>query len=110
MDENDKKIRDSRGRFLPGCSGNPDGRPKGTRTYLLNATDNLESVLARLVKLANSKKEHIALKAIETILDRAEGKATVTTVLEGNIRTSTELNPEVKEILDRLNVEPPRNQ
>ena len=67
-------IRDEKGRFKPGCSGNPTGKPAGTRTYLKEQTGDLKDVLDRLIELSKSDKQNVALRAIETILDRCDGK------------------------------------
>lgn len=85
-----ENIRDELGRYKKGCSGNPDGKPAGTKTYLTGATKNLETIFDRLVELVASDKEHVAIKAIQTILDRVEGKPvqSVETNVDGEVTFS----------------------
>lgn len=72
--EKNTEGRHKDGKWKKGHCPNPGGRPKGVRTWLLDNTNNLEDVLARLKELANSDRDHVAIKAIQTILDRTEGK------------------------------------
>lgn len=61
--------RDSKGRFLPGQTGNPKGRPKDTPP----AEDIIEAVLpeviTRLLDLMHSENEAIALQAAIALRD-----------------------------------------
>ena len=76
-------IRDEHGRYLPGASGNPGGRPKGSvslvgalRRELERRQDSgqpgIEVVAARLVDLAVDGD----LRAVREIADRLDGKPT----------------------------------
>jgi hypothetical protein len=73
--------RDEHGRFLPGTSGNPGGRPKGSvslatalQRELLRRQESgqagIEAVAARLVDLALAGD----LRAVREIGDRIDGK------------------------------------
>ena len=73
--------RDEQGRFLPGTSGNPGGRPKGSvslatalQRELLRRQESgqagIEAVAARLVDLALQGD----LRAVREIGDRLDGK------------------------------------
>ena len=68
------QVRDNRGRFAPGASGNPGGRTR----YEADAIEACEAALAdsidRLIELRDSEDENIALKAIAMITDRALGR------------------------------------
>lgn len=76
-------IRNEKGQFLPGVSGNPNGKPLGTKhmgTLLAEALKELasgsdtkswaEMVVKRLIMNAVAGKE----KSIEMIFDRMDGK------------------------------------
>lgn len=76
-------TRDEQGRYLPGTSGNPGGRPKGSvslvaalRRELERRQDSgqpgIEAVAARLVDLAVGGD----LRAAREIADRLDGKPT----------------------------------
>lgn len=73
--------RDSAGRFLPGHSGNPSGRPKRleTEAETLSAICGLAPLAVRRLEeiLRDSTiKPEIALKAIETVFTRIMGQET----------------------------------
>ena len=64
--------RDSKGRFLPGTTGNPKGRPKATANEqeikeLVTAT--IPEVIIRLQDLVHSENEAIALHAAIALRD-----------------------------------------
>ena len=61
--------RDSRGRFRPGASGNPQGRPAGTQTQRAVARiagEHLERIVQRLVEQASEGD----VSAAKVLLDR----------------------------------------
>lgn len=75
--------RDDHGRYLPGTSGNPGGRPKGSVSLVTSIRRELErrqdlgqpgldAVAARLVDLALEGD----LRAVREIGDRLDGKPT----------------------------------
>jgi hypothetical protein len=66
-------IRDDQGRFVPGVSGNPAGRPKAHR-YL---RDLLEPHLEEVAKVVIANAKTGEAQAVREFLDRLVGKATV---------------------------------
>ncbi len=77
-----KPARDEKGRLLPGHSGNPRGRPKGSKglaARLRDMTRNGEDVAEVLVSiLMGTRKGGVSakeqLQAAQIILDRMHGK------------------------------------
>ena len=74
----DKPIRDSKGRFPKGVSGNPTGRPLGARSLTAMLRHRIEEyperaqeMLDNLINMARAGD----LRAVEIIMDRLEGKA-----------------------------------
>lgn len=75
---NQVSIRDEQGKFVPGVSGNPNGRPP--KGYAI--TDVMREMLnekPEIKKALSSKLFELALKgdlaAIREVLDRLEGRA-----------------------------------
>lgn len=69
--------RDDLGRFVPGTSGNPGGRPKppdGLRTRLADLSPR---AVERLAELLDSSDERVRLEAIKAILDRHLGRPAI---------------------------------
>lgn len=66
--------RDSAGRFLPGKTGNPGGRPKGYADVAALAREAGPDAIAKLVCLMDSEDERIALMSATVLLDRGYGK------------------------------------
>ena len=97
------EVRDQSGRFLPGKSGNPNGRPREefSLTTLLRASltkiHPLEQQLAEkrktpprtngelLVEKLYAKVLAGDLKAIQIVMDRLEGKARSTVDVSGTV-------------------------
>lgn len=80
-------VRDEKGRFIPGVSGNPGGRRQGPNfSTILNEimdekdleevdTTNMtikQKLMLKLIDMANKGD----LKAINSVVDRVDGKAT----------------------------------
>ena len=68
--------RDDKGRFLPGVSGNPSGRPKGVREVRVRASELTLEMLEILAAMARDPEEKATAKvaAIKEILARGVGK------------------------------------
>ncbi len=98
------------GRFQKGQSGNPAGKPKGARHFstLIReaitrvAEDTGTSDDKEIVKALVEKAKKGDLKAIDTVLDRVDGKAEQTINLEGELRTEESFTPAEKEALLNL--------
>ncbi len=58
-----QEIRDEQGRFIPGVSGNPNGRPAGTRSFTTKVKEALE-------KIAEGKDYSYEEAFIKTILKK----------------------------------------
>ena len=79
MKETDKVVRDCRGRFAPGQSGNKAGRPKRTEAeqeiidsmveLVPGAVDVLRQTLAD-----DNAPDYLRLRAAEIVLERVAGK------------------------------------
>lgn len=80
-------VRDDKGQFVKGTSGNPGGKPKGARTFasILRALLNNEDIDAvdmagfteqdKLMLGLIKKAKETDLKALEMIVDRMDGKS-----------------------------------
>ncbi|ACS41665.1 DUF5681 domain-containing protein [Methylorubrum extorquens] len=62
--------------FEKGKSGNPTGRPKIPAEVRELARGATVKALSRAIELIDSADENVALKAVNTVLDRALGKPT----------------------------------
>lgn len=92
------KKKTNRGRWKPGESGNPSGRPKidpdlvaACRALTLNAVEVLKAVMTDDHATPSSR-----VSAAEAILDRAWGKAPQSTVNESRVT----IDAAVKVMLD----------
>lgn len=91
------------GSFRPGQSGNPSGRPKKDPDAMAILKAAVPSAAARLVELAQSQNEKIALQASTAILDRVWGKPTQTQ--DVHMDASMDLRAEVRAaLLERAKV------
>lgn len=68
--ENKKKT----GRFQPGKSGNPGGRPKGSNVVRELARAHTETALKTLVAALKDKDGRVRVAAANSLLDRGWGK------------------------------------
>jgi hypothetical protein len=67
-------TRDANGRFLPGFTANPIGRPRVVDEIKQLARQHAPAAFQRICELVESKDERIALAASQAILDRAYGR------------------------------------
>src|SRR5262249_7853173 len=98
------------GRFQPGCSGNPSGRPKGAR----NLKTDLENILKKRGAIRENGKlrygsslEAIALKMYDTAAEGGPTAASqwVTVSRQGELEETTPSQPDVVTDNDRAIVE-----
>ena len=74
------EVRTEGGKFAPGKSGNPGGRPKGWAQVRDLARQHTEEAMTGLLKLAReAESEQVRRQAWADLLDRAWGKPTVGT-------------------------------
>ena len=69
--------RDAAGRFIPGMTGNPGGRPKGIAAIARQHTDRAMDVLTAAMDDPDAR---VRVAAAKEILDRGYGKAPAFTV------------------------------
>jgi hypothetical protein len=74
-DDGNGSGRTKGGRFAPGASGNPGGRPKGFDAFVDLARKKSPVILTKLMTIALQGKGLPAVRACEIIIDRAWGKA-----------------------------------
>lgn len=65
-------VRDDKGRFVPGQSGNPVGKAKGLRNYITHERLMMEAALREYVADPTQAKK--LLEGIDRVLDIAVGK------------------------------------
>lgn len=70
-------MRDSKGRFLPGSSANPGGRPKDIHNICGLARELAPEAIATLAQLMRDGNEKVRLQAAISLLDRGLGKPPV---------------------------------
>ena len=71
-----RAARDGKGRFLPGQSGNPGGRPVEEREMKVLARSHTVEAIEKLVHLMRSAEDQrVQFLAAEALLDRGHGRA-----------------------------------
>lgn len=78
-----KPGRADDGRFKPGVSGNPGGRPAGLEEIRQLAQQHAPEAIQKLVDHMRSKDERVSISACNALLDRAYGKPVQTAELNG---------------------------
>lgn len=68
------RVTKRRGSWKPGQSGNPNGRPKLPPEIREIAKAGSVKAISRAVELIDHEDPNVALKAINTVLDRGYGK------------------------------------
>ena len=106
-----KQVKDEKGRWLPGVSGNPAGRPKGVKNFttlfeeavkklgLGEEPDAVEmEILRKGIEMAKDGKYPF----YKDIFDRIYGQPTKTIDLTGNLKVQKiqELEEKLKDILE----------
>jgi hypothetical protein len=82
------------GRFQPGKSGNPGGRPKVIREVIDLAREHTTLAIETLAKICKSAdKDSARVAAANALLDRAWGRAPQTIELQGKDGAALLLNP-----------------
>jgi hypothetical protein len=77
--------RDEAGHFLPGVSGNLNGRPKGAGEIRELARQYVPAALTKIGELVGSADPRVALAAAQEILNRVYGKPLQS--VESDVRT-----------------------
>ena len=82
---NTPQIRDTTGRFVPGQSGNPGGRPKGFRNYINDVTadgNDLVDFVISVFRGDHGEDMRLRMDAATWLADRGFGKPIVDTGLQ----------------------------
>ena len=102
-EDNEKyEGRTKLGRFKPGVSGNPKGKPKTDPLVREILRVNSAEAALKLVELLNSEKEQIRFMAAQEILNRTEGKPMQAVNME--VSGEMDMRSQIRAILlERLN-------
>lgn len=97
--------RDSDGRFLPGKSGNPGGRPKKLMEVVELARQHTPAAIQTLGQIMQDEDAPPAARvsASQTLLDRGWGKATVPLELSGGFTVSNAVDRPARETREEWN-------
>lgn len=126
--EKPHSVRDAAGRFVPGLSGNPKGRPKGLRNYKKQLqlgletavrehlasgdnADKIELAIDNLLEIATGNNDQQALTAIKILMDNlvtkpkdtedaGTGNAKIQIVIENNTDMTAQDNGSPVRVID----------
>lgn len=95
MSENNVKA----GRFVPGKSGNPGGRPKIPQDVKDAIRAACPKAVSVLVGLLDDKKSLIRLEAAKTLLDRGYGKPAQAQDITLDMTGSLDVTAQIRRVL-----------
>lgn len=75
--------RDDQGRFVPGASGNPAGRPKGVSLAWVLSRVLTEAEAERIVKAVIAQAKRGNMTAWQSLIDRTDGRVPQRTTIDG---------------------------
>lgn len=85
----DPANRLSSGRFAPGVSGNPSGRPSGYAEFRALCREHSDKAVATLAARLESEDDHAAISAAKTLLEHGWGKPRQSIDVEGSLTVPT---------------------
>lgn len=120
MTSDSPENRDTSGRFLPGNSGNPGGRPVGLSGLIREATDEGSELVEFMLGLFRGEHgEDMRTRAVAAtwLADRGFGKPTITPAVDDDCQRciatdaemakgSEEMRAKIDLMIGRMNVEP----
>jgi hypothetical protein len=89
------QTRGHGGKWIPGISGNPNGRPKVIAAIRDAARGHTAAALERLVHLMDSGDEKIALAAVQEMLSRGWGKPETSLAVSTTTEKPSEPEPRI---------------
>ena len=102
------QIRDETGKFLPGHSGNPGGRPAGLATLIRETTNDGQELVDFMLSVfrgEHGEEPRLRADAATWLSDRGFGKPTVSAVDDGHTRrAANDVEPGggIEPLMDRL--------